>query len=148
MRQRDDLSLEVQRVIRARPEQVFAAWTTPSVVLKWWGPVGVTCTLAELDVTVGGRYRLGNRLPDGSMIYIGGEFLEVMPPNKLVYTWGIEPNDGPRERVTVTFDAHAQGTQVTVCHERIARPSVRDQHQRGWNGCLDSLNTHLTPPPP
>ena len=73
------MRLEVRRTIAASPERLFAAWTTPEQLLAWWGPSGVRCTSAELDLVVGSRYRLGNEMPDGRVIYIEGEFVAVEP---------------------------------------------------------------------
>jgi uncharacterized protein YndB with AHSA1/START domain len=133
-----DLSLIVRRTIRAPAERVFAAWTEPAQLQRWWGPAGVVCTGAEVDLRVGGRYRIGNRLPDGSQIWISGEFEQVVPPHRLVYTWRTE-DDAPAERVTVRFESRDGATEVIVVHERIATAPLRDGHQQGWQGCLDGL---------
>ena len=53
---------------------MFAAWTTPELLRQWWGPTGVRCIAAEIDLRVGGTYRIGNEIPDGSVIWISGEF--------------------------------------------------------------------------
>ena len=133
------IHLVVRRTIRATPERVFAAWTTPAQLQAWWGPKGVRCPSAEVDLREGGRYRLGNEMPSGDIIWIHGEFESVERPTKLVYTWAVEPAQEARERVTVRFEAHPEGTEVIVIHERIVSEAARDQHQAGWQGCLDGL---------
>jgi uncharacterized protein YndB with AHSA1/START domain len=137
-----DLSLVTRRLIAASPSRLFDAWTSPEQLLSWWGPKGVQCASAEVDATVGGRYRIGNRLPDGSLLYITGAFLVVERPSKLVYTWRVEPGSEHDERVTVRFETRAQGTEVIVVHERILSPAMRDGHASGWEGCLDGLAEH------
>lgn len=134
-----DLALVVRRTIAATPDRLFEAWTTPRLLLMWWGPRGVRCTSAEVDARPGGAYRIGNRLPDGETLYIVGEFREVEPPRRLVYTWALESSPGPAELVTVRFEPREAGTEVIVVHERIADASRRDQHEHGWQGCLDGL---------
>lgn len=140
---RGSLTLIVRRVIAATPERVFEAWTCPSELRHWWGPESVTCTAAEVDLQVGGRYRIANRLPDGSTLWISGEFEQIDRPRKLVYTWRAGPGSPPAEHVTVTFEVHPMGTEVVVVHQRIADVATRDRHEQGWLGCLDGLGTYL-----
>ena len=130
--------LIVRRTIRAPIERVFAAWITPELLRKWWGPKQVTCIAAEVDLRVGGRYRLGNQFPDGSVVWIAGEFEVVDPPRELVYTWRMGDAE-TSERVIVRFAAQDGATEVTIVHERIASAASRDAHEAGWQGCLDGL---------
>jgi uncharacterized protein YndB with AHSA1/START domain len=134
----DDITLTVHRVIAAPPARLFEAWTTPALLRSWWGPKDVRCIEADVDLRVGGAYRLGNQLPDGRVLWITGAFELIERPRKLVYSWQI--GDEPRSRVTVQFDAlDPERTDVTVRHERIASVATRDEHGRGWDGCLDGL---------
>lgn len=141
------LSLHVRQIVRAPVESVFDAWTQPSHLLKWWGPKDVTCIDASVDLQVGGRYRLGNRFPDGSVIWIAGEYLEIARPHRLVFSWSIEGGARHDERVTVEFRrlSDDDATEVTVLHEEISDNAVRDSHEAGWIGCLDGLTQHLEP---
>jgi uncharacterized protein YndB with AHSA1/START domain len=138
-----NLALTVTRIIRADPKRLFEAWTDPAQLVAWWGPRPVTCTEAQVDLRVGGRYRTGNRLPDGKILYIGGVFEIIEPPRLLVYTWQLEPAMGQAERVTVRFEARSGGTEVSITHERIGDAALRERHQGGWEGCLDSLAAYL-----
>src|SRR3954466_5885567 len=116
------LSLVVRRTIPATVERVFDAWTQPEQVMRWWGPRGVRCVGAELDMRVGGRYRIGNALPDGTILWIAGEFEVVEPPHKLVYSWSLGQGDGAPERVTVRFEPKGDACEVIVVHEKVATP--------------------------
>jgi uncharacterized protein YndB with AHSA1/START domain len=140
---RRSLTLIVRRVIAATPERLFEAWTSPAELPSWWGPKPVTCTAAEVDLQVGGRYRIANRLADGTTLWISGEFEHIDRPRKLIYTWHVGPGSQPTERVTVTFEARSAGTEVVVVHERIADAGTRERHEQGWLGCLDGLRAHL-----
>ena len=140
------LSLAVRRVVRAAPARVFDAWTRPEELRRWWGPNGVVCTEAQVDLRVGGRYRIANLFPDGNVLWICGEFEVIEPPARLVYSWRIESRSGAAERVSVCFEACEEGTLVVVTHERIADQSVRDRHEQGWRGCLDGLARLLDAP--
>ena len=133
------ITLVVRRIIRATPKRLFDAWTEPAQLKQWWGPQSVVCIDAEVDLRVGGRYRIANQFPDGRVLWISGELEVIERPGKLVYTWGLAPDAGPSERVTVTFEAHGQSTEVIVTHERIPNTTMRDMHEQGWFGCLDGL---------
>jgi uncharacterized protein YndB with AHSA1/START domain len=128
--------------MQAPVERVFEAWTRPEQILRWWAPRPVTCTEVELDLRVGGSYRIGNLLPDGQVLFIFGVFEAVEPPNRLVYSWHLELVDGQvteSSRVSVRFEARGGGTEVIVVHERIDSEATRADHERGWHGCLDNL---------
>ena len=66
------VTLVVRKTIRAKPERLFAAWTIPAELKLWWGPQGVKCIEAEIDLRRGGRYRIANQLPDGKFLWITG----------------------------------------------------------------------------
>src|SRR5438067_1410990 len=132
-------TLVVRRIIDAPAEQLFEAWTEPERLKRWWGPHPVTCVDAEIDLRVGGLYRIANQFPDGRLLWIFGEFEVVDPPHKLVYTWHVDPQLQISERVTVQFELRGDATEVIVTHERIPNVATRNGHQEGWNGCLDRL---------
>lgn len=136
------IALVVRRTINASVERVFEAWTEPEELRRWWGPRPVTCSDAEVDLRVGGQYRIKNLLPDGTALWISGTFEVVEPPLRLVYTWEIERKAvaaAERSRVTVRFEPRGEGTEVVVVHELIDTDETRADHERGWNGCLDGL---------
>jgi uncharacterized protein YndB with AHSA1/START domain len=136
------VTLVVQRTIAATPERLFAAWTEPEQLRRWWGPDGVTCIDPEVDLRVGGRYRIGNRLADGSVIWIVGEFEVIERPHRLSYSWRLEGSPAAAERVTVRFQERGSATEVIVTHARIASTALRDQHRHGWDGCLAGLSRY------
>jgi uncharacterized protein YndB with AHSA1/START domain len=95
------LTLLVRRSVKAAPERLFAAWTTPELLLEWWGPDGVECVGAEVDLRAGGAWRIGKKMPDGGVLWIGGTFERVAPPGELVYSWQVQNSGAPPERVSV-----------------------------------------------
>lgn len=134
------VSLLVRRTIRAPVERVFEAWTRPEHLEKWWGPAGVTCSEAHVDLRVGGEIRIANVLPDGSTLWIEGTFERVEPPKELIYTWLVGGGiHGPASRVHVRFESKGTDTEVIIQHDRIDGEATRDNHQAGWLGCLDGL---------
>lgn len=137
------MALEVRRLVRASPSRVFAAWTEPAQIREWWGPTGVTCPEAHVDLCVGGTFRIANQLPDGTLVWATGHFERIDPPHELVYTWRFDPGPDAESRVVVRFEAREGATEVVVRHEGIPNESMRAEHEAGWHGCLDGLVTHL-----
>jgi uncharacterized protein YndB with AHSA1/START domain len=133
------VALSMTRVIRAPRERVFAAWTDPESLKKWWGPGPVVCPEAHIDLREGGEYRIANRHPDGSVTWISGIFERVVRPEQLVYTWSVSIYPGDPTLVTLDFKEHPQGTELVLNHERFADAATRDMHMAGWEGCLVKL---------
>ena len=134
-------TLTLTRRVAARRDEVFAAWTDAEIFKRWWAPPGTTMTSLELDARVGGKYRVGLLQSDGEQLYVGGEFVEIERPSRIVYTWAWEEDDGPGHEslVTVEFAEHGRETDVTLTHERLANEQSRDNHRHGWSGILDNL---------
>ena len=137
------IDLVVRRTIRASAERLFAAWTMPEHFKIWWGPGPVVCSGIEIDLRVGGHYRIANQQPDGNIVWIFGEFVQVEPPTRLVFTWQLEGAPPTPERVTVRFEAHDEDTEIIIVHERIASDTIRQSHDESWRGCLDGLDAYL-----
>ena len=138
-------SLALQRHYPVAPEKVWRAWTDAEAVKRWWGPgPGEPVSLAELDVRVGGRFRIVFGGPDGKMHECAGVYKEVVPNRKLVFTW-CWPNSTP-ERVsvvTIVFEAVGKGTELVFKHEQLFDEKARDDHKRGWSASLDKLTDFL-----
>jgi len=138
-------SLTLSRRYPVAPEKVWRAWTDAQAVRKWWGPgPGEPVSVAELDVRVGGRFRIVFGGPDGKAHECAGVYKEVVPNRKLVFTWSW-PNSTP-ERVsvvTIVFQKIDDGTELVFKHEQLFDEKVRDDHKRGWSGSLDKLAAFL-----
>src|SRR5215510_13260682 len=97
-------TLTIVRRFTATKERVFRAWTEPEELKKWWRPgEGWSTPLVEVDLRAGGQFVLGAKPPVGELHVVRGEFHEVQPPDRLVYTWNIEGADGGQSVVTVEF---------------------------------------------
>jgi uncharacterized protein YndB with AHSA1/START domain len=140
-------SLIARRLIQAPAARLFEAWTTPAELVRWWGPQGVECTSASIDLRVGGAYRIEHRFPDGRLLWIAGQFEVVDRPRLLVYSWRVEPGGGGLERVSVAFEPHGTGTEVIVTHEQVPDEDTRRSHDRGWRDCLAGLDVYVAVPP-
>ena len=152
-----EISLRISRTLNAPREVVFQAWTEPERLKQWWrAHAGFSTPIAEVDLRVGGRYRLGMQPPDKDAPYVVvGTYREIRPPEKLVYTWAWELNPpdgtagarlepasvlGPGETlVTVEFHEVDGKTEVVLTHEYFPDDHMRNEHQGGWGGCLDQL---------
>jgi len=136
-----EITLNLRRIFKAPRKKVFRAWTDPEELKKWWGPEGYATPSAEVDLRVGGKYRLGmSKLPDGEIFYLSGIYREVRPPERLVYTWRWEAQPEHGETlVTVEFCEVGDSTEVVLTHERFPTEKARDDHNWGWSGCLDRL---------
>lgn len=137
-------SLTIKRRFNAPPEKVFAAWTDPEKLKRWMGPGEVATVLAESDARSGGRYRIVMRAPNGEEHDVGGVYREVVPNEKLVFTWAWKSTPERESLVTVTFKPDGTGTLMTLLHEQFFDADARDRHQGGWNGALDKLEKYLT----
>lgn len=138
-------ALKLSRIIRAPREKVFAAWTDPELLKRWWGPGPVSCPEAYIDLREGGAYRLANLEVNGSITWISGHFERVRAPEELVYTWSVSIVPGEPTLVRVMFLPHPEGTELVLNHERFALAAMRDMHLQGWGGCLEKLEAMLAP---
>ncbi len=135
------LSLKVSRVIKAPRARVFDAWTKPELIMKWLGPNPCQITSARTDLRVGGEYVFNVRNPEGEKV-VQGEYREITPPSRLVFTWfGTCPGAKQTEPtlVTVVLSDKNGGTEVSITHEGFASAESCDGHNQGWTGSLDRM---------
>jgi len=135
--------LQTSRSIHTTREKAYQAWTDPGQLKKWFAvSEGFTTPIAEVDLQVGGRYRLGMKAPgENPVLIVGGEYQEIKPHEKLVFTWRWEtpnPNE-PETLVTVEFIEGENITEIKLKHELFTDVASRDKHGEGWAGCFDHL---------
>jgi len=138
-------SLTLERRIKASPHQVFSAWTDPKKLVHWFGPAETVqdSARAELDVRVGGRFRIAFRTEDGERHEVGGVYREVARDSRLVFTWAWHSTPERESLVTVTVAKDGDGTMLTLHHEQLFDEKARDGHKRGWTGTLEKLERYL-----
>ena len=142
------VGIQLQRRFRAPPERVFHALTQPAALRQWWCPPGWTAGEIVLDLRVGGTYRIAmTRLDDRRQLAVSGRFLEVQPPERLVYTWRWEGafTEAAETRVTLELQRSEQETVLMLWHENFADPAIREQHRTGWIAACNRLDRLLTP---
>jgi uncharacterized protein YndB with AHSA1/START domain len=144
-------TLRLERTFDAPVEAVFDAWTNPEVLRRWWIADSSWHTpVADVDLRVGGRYRLSMEDPAAHTLHtVCGEYREVRRPERLVYSWAWE-EDGGRlghaSTVTVEFIGDGDSTTVVLVHSDLASPESRENHRNGWEGCLASLHARVFAP--
>jgi uncharacterized protein YndB with AHSA1/START domain len=136
-------SLTLKRRLNAPPEKVYAAWTDPEKIAKWFGPDAGAVQRAETDVRIGGRYTIVFETEDGEEHHVSGAYREVVPDRKLVFTWAWRSTPERQSLVTVSIRPDGSGSLLTLLHEQFFDEAARDRHEHGWTGSLDKLERYL-----
>jgi uncharacterized protein YndB with AHSA1/START domain len=139
--QPNGLVLKLKHVLDSPRERIFKLLTEPAELAKWWGPHGFTTPEVELDLSVGGRYRFTMQPPEGEAFHLSGEFIEIAPPTRLVYTfcWD-EPDPDDRETVVVlSLGGVGDATEVSLSQGEFATDERLALHRSGWADSLEKL---------
>jgi len=147
-------TLQIKRTFSATPEQVFAAWSNPEALGKWFGPQSHTCRVDNYEFKVGGKYQLslipgaeGSDCGDGENASVcAGEFVQVDAPNLIVmsFSWIENADDIGDTLLTIEIKAHADGSELILTHERLPDEDLRLAHMAGWESTLDGLQDFLS----
>ena len=159
MTERSDIILV--RNIQAPVEEVWEAWTDPSVFTQWWGPTGFTCEYATLDLRPGGRFVWNMRAPaemGGFDMYTAGVIERVVPHERIEFSQGLSDRDGnPIDPAALGMPAGfptsiaselqfrpvANGTELTAIERDWAVGEERERSELGLSQCLDKLEALL-----
>jgi len=138
-------SLTLTRRFRARPEKVWAAWTEPEKLIGWFGTTKAKpgTIRAKLDVRVGGVYRISFQLESGEHSEVSGVYREVVPNERLVFSWAWYTTPERESLVTVSIRPDGAGTLMVFTHEQFFDEAARDNHARGWNDLFGQLEKAL-----
>jgi uncharacterized protein YndB with AHSA1/START domain len=139
------LELRIERTFDAPAQEIFDAWTSGEVMRRWLhGGAELETPVAEVDLRVGGRLRVVMRNSrDGTEHGASGEYTVVDPPNRLAFTWVWDRDPNHPLLVELTFTEHDGRTTVVLVNRGLADEEQRDDHERGWNICLDNLEPVL-----
>src|SRR4051812_26535329 len=133
-------SVEVRRTIRAPRQRVYDAWTKPEELKRWHAPGPMTVARADMEPRVGGAYRIHMVSPAGEEHRVTGEYREVDPPRRLVYTWQWETGtDQTVTTVAIDFIERGQDTEVVLRHDGFTREEASASHLQGWTAIMDKL---------
>ena len=140
---RAPVSAMYEEVIDAAPSEIFRAWTEPAQLKQWFGPGGFQTIEADVDLRVGGAYRIVMRTPDGAKLVITGTYHEIRPAERLVYTWAWAHVAEDEMRVTV--ELHPVGrdrTRVVITHADIVDGEL-GRYESGWREGIARLRALL-----
>lgn len=148
---REGLKVQVSKVIRASRKRVFEAWTKPEVMRQWFGPVNMDTPEVTNDLRVGGSYRVAMQKCEeraaneamGPISVATGVYREIVPNERVSFTWNGNWAPGEESLVTVTLKDVAGGTEVTITHERFLTTASMSGHEQGWVGSLQKLAAFL-----
>ena len=135
-------SLTISRRLRASPQKVYAAWTRPENLIQWFAAAQAKpgSIRADLDARVGGRYRISfTDEKSGEYHEAGGVYREVVPNQRLKFTWAWHSTPERESLVTVELKGDASGTLMIFTHAQFADQAARDNHERGWSKFFDTL---------
>ena len=145
------LDLVLERVVDVPRELVWAAWTKPEHIVKWFAPLPWTTTHCEIDLRPGGKFHFVMRSPEGNDFPNTGCILEVAPNERLVWTDALLPGYRPSEKpfftAVIALETVGRGTRYTAT--AIHRDEAgRKQHEEmgfhtGWGTCLDQLVAYV-----
>ncbi len=144
--------VRIERTFDAPIEVVWQMWTDPEHFKKWYGPTGFTVPVSEKDVRVGGKHLCCMASPDGSLkMWTTGEFVEVVPHERLVYTESPADENGNiveapegfpgATQVTVILESLGAHTKMTMTHEGL--PPNSQGANMGWNQAFDKMVDYL-----
>jgi uncharacterized protein YndB with AHSA1/START domain len=136
----NDTTLILRRTFTAERARVFRAWITPKAVESWLRPRGMSMTVRSLDARVGGSFCFD--LEDGSSLI--GTYLQIVPPEKLVYTWSGGAAQDWETVVTLDFLDRGAVTEVILTHEGLREPERRARATSGWPSLFDALDSVLS----
>ena len=140
-------TIKLHRVLTARPEKVYRAFVEGDALAKWLPPSGFACTVHSLDATVGGKFKMSFRnFTTGESHSFGGEYLELVPGERLRYTDRFDdPNLPGQMDVTITFTKVSAGTELNITQAGIPDLIPADMCYLGWQDSLKNLASLVEP---
>lgn len=144
-----ETQLRIERHIAAAPETVFDYWIKPELFASWFGPEGAEIPEYEIDPVVGGTWRITMITQNCDQKNVGGTFVSIERPSRLVFTWAWDNDDGTRgteTEVTVTFEGASGGTKLTLLQREFETAESAAMHDQGWSSSLDCLAAAIDGP--
>ncbi|MEY2498554.1 MAG: hypothetical protein QOD12_2110 [Verrucomicrobiota bacterium] len=142
MTQKEKLSVEIKRLIKAPRDRVYAAWTNPAQLKQWFGPESIQTHDLVAEAHVGGTFRWELSNAEGEKMTCRGQYRELQPDKKVIFTWQWEDDEAWENHVsvvTVEFSDADGGTELRLTHEQLPNEESRKGHTRGWDSALDKL---------
>ena len=140
-------TVKLQRVLKSTPEKIYRAFLEPDAMAKWLPPYGFTCKVHHMDGRVGGSFKMSfSNFGTGNGHTFGGEYLELVPSERIRYTDKFEdPNMPGNMQVTVTLKPVICGTELSIVQEGIPAAIPVEMCHLGWQESLMQLATLVEP---
>ena len=137
--------LQIDRVLPAPPPVVFAAFTQPDELRKWWGPEGFSIPSLQFEPRTGEAYRIEMQPPEGDAFHLTGEFRDVDSPSRLAFTFVWEPADADDVETVaeLMFRASGESTELSLSQGPFKTEERLDLHRDGWTESFDKLEALL-----
>lgn len=141
------LVLNLEYMLAAPPDRTFRMLTESAELVKWWGPHGFIIPAADVNLVVGGRYRFRMTPPDGEPFHLSGEYLEIDPPWRLVYTfnWEEPTPDDAETVVDLSLGSAGTGTRLVLSQGPFRTEERRALHRDGWTESFEKLRSVTDP---
>jgi len=136
-------ALKLTRIIPVSQKEVFEAWTTAESMKQWICPEGSSVSFIELDVRVGGAFRIEIQHADEGEMVITGVYREIVPPEKLVFTWNSIHTRYQESLVTLELLARGEATELILLQTQLPDEEAVQQHITGWTPLLELLIASL-----
>lgn len=134
--------LKISRIIHAPRQEVFEAWTKAESVKQWMCPEGSSVSFVELDVQVGGAFRIAMNTEGTDTVHTG-TYREITPPEKLVFTWVSRHTHYRESLVTIELFAHGETTELVLNQVQLPDEEAVERHTAGWTALAEHLATFL-----
>lgn len=133
--------VKVSRTLPAPPAAVFDAWINPAKLRRWWAGAERIVRIHDLDVRVGGVWRISFDTPEGNHFEMQGVYREVTPTERLSFSWTAARNGeaGTQSLVVIEFAPAESGTHLTIAHHLPADASDAASVRPGWESSLNRL---------
>ena len=135
--------IHLQRLLPASPQEVFDAWLDPESLRQWFCPGTVSLASVDLDVRVGGHFRIVMRDDNKDLVHTG-TYREIAPPRRLVFTWRSSGTYDQETLVTVELHARGEMTELELTHTLFPDRTTASNHEHGWQSIVEKFACHLS----
>ena len=142
----EGFSLTMDRTYKASKQLVYEAWTTRDALTEWFAPTKEMSTIVhEMELEVGGKYRIEMLEPDGTSHVTHGEYVALKPFDQIIFTWEWE-SDEIEVNSLVTIDIKEKDglTNMVLTHDQLGSQYSVDIHNEGWTGCIAQLDAFMS----
>lgn len=134
-------TVRISKIMPAPREEVFAAWLDAEGMQSWMCPGDIKKTDTEIDARIGGKFKIAMHGEENTYV-MTGEYVEIDPPTRLVFTWISNVTDGES---LITLEFHDRGTEseLVLIHERLTDAETAGNYEKGWESILEKLVARL-----